>query len=175
MYYRLRGSGHKNKNNGKHNADDYYLSDFANTLNRLYNEIGLNPEITSLNGFEFGVNIKLPFNPNSFLSNIILHKSNSGYWTDEKRNYKIYRYKNYSIKFYNKSELTKDEMYHSDNILRVEVRVEKMKHVKKIMTYTKLSDLLDAELWKQFEKMLIEVIEDCLIIDFTEDGNKSVN
>lgn len=168
-FYRLRGSGHKNKNDGKHNADDYFFSDFKNTLNRLFEEIGLNSDITPLNGFEFGVNLKLAFNPNKFLKSIILYKSNSGSWSDEKRIYKKFEYKNYTVKFYYKSEITDEEPYHSENILRIEVSVHKMKHLKDIMTYTKLSDLLDAELWEQFERILIETIQDCLIIDFTND------
>jgi len=55
----INGSLHKFSNGGVHNADDYFLSDFKNTLNQLFDEIGLNPEITPVNGFEFGVNIKL--------------------------------------------------------------------------------------------------------------------
>ena len=168
-FYRVRGSVHKNKNKGVHNADDYFLSDFKNTLNQLYEQTGLNPETTPLNGFEFGVNIKLPINPNNALKCIILHKTNTGSWKDEKHNYKVFGYDNYSDKFYNKSELTETEPYHSENILRIEVNIDKMKHIADIMTYQKLSDLLDAELWKLFEKILIETIQDCLIIDFTDD------
>ena len=168
-FYRLRGSVHKYENDGKHNANDYFFSDFKNTLNRLFEEIGLNPEITPLNGFEFGVNLKLAFNPNKFLKSIILYKSNSGSWSDEKRIYKKFEYKNYTVKFYYKSEITDEEPYQSENILRIEVSVHKMKHLKDVMTYTKLADLLDAELWERFETILIETIQDCLIMDFSED------
>jgi len=167
-FYRVRGSVHKNKNKGLHNADDCFLSDLKNTLNQWYEEMGLNPETTPLNGFEFGVNIKLPMNPNEALKCIILHKTNTGSWKDEKRNYKVFGYDNYSNKFYNKSELTETEPYHSENILRIEVNIDKMKHIADVMTYQKLSDLLDSELWERFEKILIETIQDCLIIDFKD-------
>ena len=43
-----------------------------------------------------------------------------------------------------------------------------MKQLEGVMEYSKLSDLLDTELWKRFEKILIETIRDCLIIDFTD-------
>jgi hypothetical protein len=122
-----------------------------------------------LNGFEFGVNINLTINPNKVLQSVILHKSFSGNWKDEKHNYKEFKYKNYSVKFYNKSELANVESYRLENILRIEVSIHKMKHIKKIMPFTKLSDLLDADLWERFETLLIETIQDCLIIDFTDD------
>jgi len=166
-FYQVRGSVHKNKNKGLHNADDNFLSDLKNTFNRLFEETGLNPETTVLNCVEFGVNIKLPTNPNNTLKCIILHNCKTGNWND-KHNSKVFTYDNYSNKFYNKSELTKVEPYHSENILRVEVSIDKMKQLKDVMTYQKLSDLLDAELWVRFEMILIKTIEDCLIIDFTD-------
>lgn len=169
--YQVRGSFHKNKNKGQHNADDYFFSDFKNTLNQWHEETGLNPEITVLNKVEFGVNIKLPFNANKALQCIILHKTNTVDWMvdkSKKHNYKCVMYDNYSNKFYNKSEITDIEPYQSENILRIEVSIDKMKHLTEVMTYTKLSDLLDVELWKRFEIILIETIQDCLIIDFTD-------
>jgi len=166
--YRVRGSFHKYKNNGLHNADDYFLSDFKNTLNQLYEKMDLNPEITPLNAFEFGVNIKLPFNPTHALKCIILHKNNKGNW-NKKDNLKVFTYDNYSDKFYNKSELTEIEPFKSEYILRFEIHISRMTEIKRIMTYTKLSDLLDSELWERFEMILIKTINECLIIDFTDD------
>lgn len=167
-FYYVRGSLHKFNNNGIHNADDFTLSDFKNTLSQLSDKFGLNPETTVLNSFEFGVNIKLPPNPNNALKCIILHKTNTGRW-DKDRNGKVFGYDNYSYKVYDKSERTKIEPYQSENIFRFEVSIDKMKHIQKVMTYKKLSDLFDAELWERFEKILIETIQDCLIIDFTDD------
>jgi len=167
-FYYVRGSLHKYNNKGLHNADDFYLSDLKKSLNLLNEKTGLNPETTVLNGFEIGVNIKLQMNPNNALKCIILHKTNTGNW-EEKRDGKVFGYDNYTNKFYNKSARTKEEPYHSENILRIEVSIDKMKHISDVMTYQKLSDLLDVELWKRFEKILIETIQDCLIIDFTDD------
>ena len=166
-FYYVRGSLHKFNNNGLHNADDFYLSDLKNVLNQLSAEYGLNPETTVLNSFEFGVNIKLPTNQNNALKCIILHKTNTGSW-DKDRNGKVFGYDNYSNKFYNKSARTKIELYQLENIFRFEVSIDKMKHIADVMTYQKLSDLYDVELWERFEKILIETIQDCLIIDFTD-------
>ena len=162
----INGSLHKFSNAGEHNANDYFLSDFKNTLNQLFEEIGLNPEITPVNGFEFGVNIKLPNNPNEALQRLILHKFNSG---NNKRNYKEFGYKNYSFKIYNKSELTNIEPFQSGNILRVEVKVSRMEYVKNKFVYCKvLSDLLDVSVWESLEQILIETMNECLFIDLSE-------
>jgi len=164
--YVINGSLHKFSNGGEHNADDYFLSDFKKTLNQLFEEIGLNPEITPINGFEFGCNIKLPFNPNEALQRIILHKFNSG---NNKRNYKEFGYKNYSFKIYNKSELTNIEPFQSGNILRVEVKVSRMEYLKNKFVYCKvLSDLLEVSVWERLEQILIETINECLFIDLLE-------
>ena len=162
----INGSLHKFSNGGEHNADDYFLSDFKNTLNQLFDEIGLNPEITPVNGFEFGVNIKLPNNPNEALQRLILHKFNSG---NNKRNYKEFGYKNYSFKIYNKSELTNIEPFQSGNILRVEVKVSRMEYLKNKFIYCKvLADLLDVSVWEHLEQILIETIKECLFIDLSK-------
>ena len=164
--YVINGSLHKFSNGGDHNANDYCMSDFKNTLNQLFEEIGLNPEITPVNGMEFGVNIKLPTNPNNALQRLILHKSNSG---NSKRNYKEFEYQNYSFKIYNKSELTNIEPYQSGNILRVEVKVSRMEYLKNKFVYCKvLTDLLDVSVWERLESILIETMNECLFIDLTE-------
>lgn len=166
-FYSVRGSYHKYKNDGLHNADDYTLSDFKNTLNQLFDEFDLNPDIAPLNGFEFGVNIKLPTNPNIALNRLILHKTEIG---NRQKDYKEFEYTNHSFKFYNKSGLTKIEPYQSGNILRIEIRVEKMEFIRnqKHVYLTRISDLLDVAVWERLEQILIETINDCLIIDFSK-------
>lgn len=162
----VRGSLHKYFNNGEHNANDYSMSDFSETLKILYNEIELNPEITPVNGFEFGVNIIPPLNPNSVLNCIILHKTMAK--TKTENGYKEFVYNNYSFKIYNKSQLTKIEPYQSGDILRIEVSA-KMAHLKPKGVYSKvLSDFLSVDIWERLEKILIETVEECLIIDLTE-------
>jgi len=164
--YGVKGSLHKSSNGGLHNANDYLMSDFKNTLNRLYDNIELNADITPVNGFEFGVNIKLPFNPNHALNRIILYKSNPGTFD---KNYKEFKFTDHTIKIYNKSEFTKIEPFQSDYILRIEIKVTKMRYIKIQGIYCKvLSDLLDSSVWERLEQLLIEAIQDCLIIDFSD-------
>jgi hypothetical protein len=172
-FYSVRGSLHKYINDGLHNANDFYLSDLKNTLNMLSDEIGLNADICPLNGFEFGVNIKLSINPNNALKRLILHKSNQG---NNSKDYKEFDYKNHSFKFYNKSGLTKIEPYNSENILRIEVKVSKMPYIRKKGIYLKLlSDLLDVSVWERLEKILINTINECLFIDFSENEVKQLS
>jgi hypothetical protein len=171
--YSIRGSLHKFKNNGKHNADDYYMSDFRNTLNQLYTDIGLNADVTPVQGFEFGVNVKLPINPSKVLDCIILHKSRIAVRT---KNYIEFQYEQYSVKIYNKSKLTNIEPYNSENILRIEIRVNKMAYVReKGVHCTVLSDLLEIYSQKRMEQILIEAIQDCLFVDFTTKEIKSLS
>lgn len=163
--YGMNGSLHKSSNGGLHNANDYLMSSFKNTLNQLYDDIGLNADITAVNGFEFGVNVIMPINPNDALKRIILYKSNPGTFD---KNYKEFKYKDYTVKIYNKSEFTKIEPYQSDNILRIEIKVTKMRFIRIQGIHCKvLSDLLDSAVWERLEQLLIEAIQNCLIIDFS--------
>jgi len=161
----LNGSIHKFANKGLHNADDYFLSDFKSTLNNLYLSIGLNPDITMLNGFEFGVNIKLPFDPNIILESLILHKSCSGLTDKTGRRFE---YQNYTVKIYNKSYQCKIEPYKFENILRIEIKVIRMEYLKKHVHCKVLSDLLNVFVWEQFQILLVETINDCLIINLSK-------
>ncbi|MDD2284526.1 MAG: hypothetical protein PHQ11_03900 [Paludibacter sp.] len=171
--YNVRGSLHVFFNNGLHNANDYTFTDFADTLNQLYVELGINPRITPLNGFEFGINIKPIVPAKEIINKIILHKSNPGTY---KPGYKEFDYKNYTIKIYDKSALTKHEPYHIENILRIEVKVNKMIYIKKHGVYCHLlTDLLNIKTWEQLETILSKTINDLLFIDISEDEINQLN
>lgn len=167
--HNIRGSVHKFHNNGEHNANDYTLTDFADTLNQIYNEIGLNPDITVLTTLEFGVNIKLPITPDRALNRLVLHKSNIG---ESKKGYREFKYKEYILKIYDKSGI---EQIGGD-ILRIEIKVSKMRYIRdkqKVFVKT-LSDLLDFEIWSQLEDILINAVEDCLFIEMTDQEIKNL-
>ncbi len=164
----VSGSLHKFSNGGNHNANDYLFTDFLDTLNQLHTELNINPDITQINGFEFGVNIKLPTNPETVLNRLILYKSNSG--ANNSKSYKEFKFSDYSFKIYDKSALTKIEPYQSGDILRIEVNVNSMKYFKKkesSLHCNLLSDLLDVAVWERLENILINCIGDCLFIELT--------
>ena len=164
-FYTVRGSLHKYKNEGVHNADDFYLSDIKKVFDILKREIGLDSEITPLNYFEFGVNINIPFSTKRLLNSIILHKNSKG--TTDKQG-KCFDYERYALKIYTKSE--------TENLIRVELRVKKRMYLKQKnvdlirngFTLERWADLYDFNLWVELERILIEAVNDCLIMDFSD-------
>jgi len=168
-FYTIRGSLHKNKNNGIHNGDDFCLSELINVLNQLFNEVGLKPHTTVLNAFEFGVNIKLSFNPDILLDHIIWFKDAKVKRID---NYLEFKQQLVTLKIYNKSKQKGiPEPFKNEYILRIEIKINKRNFFKLESTtfYCKvLSDLLDITVLEQLEKLLIETFNKCIIVDFTE-------
>ena len=164
-FYSLKGSLHYFHNGGKHNADDFKYTDLLETIKQLYFELSINPDITPVNGFEFGVNIKLPTTPDRVLKCVILYGNNTG---QRKPGYLEFQFENYRLKIYNKSAIPKGNEYKDDNILRVEVAIKRMKHLKgkkmKVAIKT-MSDLLDLHVWERLEQILIDTFSECLIID----------
>ena len=158
----MTGSLHYFHNAGKHNADDLKFTDFMDVLKQLQYELSINPIITPVNGFEFGVNIKLPTTPDRVLKCIILYGNNVG---QRKPGYLEFPFENYRLKVYNKSAIPRGNEFQNDNLLRVEVAIKRMKHLKGKVYIKRLSDLLDLHVWKRLEQILIETFSECLIID----------
>lgn len=158
----MKGSLHYFHNAGKHNADDLKFTDFMDVLKQLQYELSINPIITPVNGFEFGVNIKLPTTPDRVLKCIILYGNNVG---QRKPGYLEFPFENYRLKVYNKSAIPRGNEFQNDNLLRVEVAIKRMKHLKGKVYIKRLSDLLDLHVWERLEQILIETFSECLIID----------
>lgn len=158
----MTGSLHYFHNAGKHNADDLKFTDFMDVLKQLQYELSINPIITPVNGFEFGVNVKLPTAPDRVLKCIILYGNNVG---QRKPGYLEFPFDNYRLKVYNKSAIPRGNEFKNDNLLRVEVAIKRMKHLKGKVFIKRLSDLLDLHVWKRLEQILIEAFSECLIID----------
>lgn len=169
-FYKARGSLHKYKNNGLHNADNFYLSELINVLNQLFHEIGLRPHLTTINAFEFGVDINLKFDPDFVLDHIIWFKDAI---VNRKDNYLEFKQQYVTLKIYNKSkEKGVPEPFKSENILRIEIKINKREFFKLESTtfYCKvLTDLLDITVLEQLEKLLIESFKKCIIFDFTKE------
>ena len=70
----LHGSLHKYANGGLHNADSFRLSDLCRVLTELKEVYGINSDITRLYSVEFGVNLKLPYDPQRILKAIRMYK-----------------------------------------------------------------------------------------------------
>lgn len=163
--YTMSGSLHYFHNGGRHNANDMKFTDLQEVIKQLNFELSINPDITPIQRFEFGVNIKLPTTPDRVLECVILYGNNIG---QRKPGSLVFPFQNYRLKIYNKSVIPKGNEFKDDNILRVEVKIIKMKHLKgkkmKVAIKT-MSDLLDLHVWERLEQILIETFEECLIID----------
>ena len=118
--YTMSGSLHYFHNGGKHNANDMKFTDLQEVIKQLNFELSINPDITPVNGFEFGVNIKLPTTPDRVLKCVILYGNNTG---QRKPGYLEFQFENYRLKIYNKSAIPKGNEYKDDNILRIEERL----------------------------------------------------
>lgn len=70
----LHGSLHKYANGGVHNADSFRLFDLRRVFTEFKEVYGIDPNITRLQNVEFGVNIKLPYDPRRVLKAIRTYK-----------------------------------------------------------------------------------------------------
>ena len=63
----LRGSFHKYKNNGVHNADTFTYLDFVFTVMEFCKKYEINPELATIHKLEFGVNLIVPNTPKYYI------------------------------------------------------------------------------------------------------------
>lgn len=160
-YCRIDGSLHKYKNDGEHNTDDFDYYDLEKVLSDLYNEVGINPETAIIQNIEVGVNLRLGYNPLQFTESIIKRKT---HYPEQNSIGAIFRHSQYSIKIYSKSK--QEKKYAKDNILRLEIRFEKMIEArKKLGKIETLDDLLNPLFWIYSGRCISEVLNDIDIID----------
>lgn len=149
--YTVNGSLHKFHNHGKDNADDYRYTDLEETIRRLGDELAINPDITRITQVEFGVNIILP-DVGGVIESAILFGNSTGEMNAKGR---FFEFQNYGMKIYKKK----------DNVLRVEVRIKKMMHLKQKNIYIgTLSDLLNESILNALKTALIDTFSDCMMI-----------
>lgn len=136
--FELKGSLHKYYNYGLHNYNQYTFNKLVQTINGLTNVIGISANDLELHGLEIGVNIPLPFAPTLLLKNLVSY-GNKGFALIDKKQAKLglqCALSQYTLKIYNKGLQSKTK----DNILRFEVKVNKMAVLEKYGLKT-LSDL----------------------------------
>lgn len=161
--FTMDGSLHRYHNKGKGNADDYRFTDLKETMKRLYNELEINPEITRISRVEFGVNIILPINAEIVTDSVILFRNDSG---ESKTIGRFFEFADYEFKIYRKDA----------NILRVEVKVKNLRHLKQKKVYVRtLDDLLNENVLNGLKKILIQTFEDCMIINVPENVVSKLN
>lgn len=159
----LRGSLHKYANAGIHNADSFRMSDLCRVFAQLQELYSINPDIVRLNSVEFGVNIKLPYDPCRILKAIRMYKgkvfvpmNNLGF---------IYESNLYKIKIYDKGRQCHIPGF--KNVLRIEIKATNSYLKRNHIYVPMLGDLLNIEVWEKFEALLLEIMEDIVIVEAT--------
>ena len=166
-YVSLKGSIHKYHNEGKHNFNDFYVSDVLNVLKNLHQEFDINPRTNRINNLEFGVNISVPFDVDKFLLNLILH--NGKYFSVEREKNKTYyqfKHTNHIVKFYNKGKHYRNRYPIHGEILRFEIKVIRMEYLySKGVEIEFLADLLNTSLYYKLGQILRNTYNEILIYD----------
>lgn len=111
---------------------------------------------------EFGVNVRLP-DPNGTTDSVILFGSNTG---EVNKLGRYFEFSNYVFKVYRKD----------DDVLRVEVKVKRLQHLKqKGILIRTLSDLLNESVLNGLKRVLLDTFTGCMIIHVPEKSQKELN
>lgn len=172
-YCNVRGSLIKYFTKGETNAIDYGFSDFITTCEQLQKDLHINPTTSILRGFEFGVNITLPFYCSIVFECIKSYKQYPYNNYVEKRQILgiVFKLQHYSIKIYDKGL---QETGKKSQLLRFEIVVNKMLWVnrkKKLeenrlqLDIKTLADLQSKEVWAELSKELIIVWDKIVFVD----------
>ncbi len=162
--YHLRGSIHKFKNDGLHNADLFTYQDFVSALKKLELELEIYSKDLYVIKFEIGVNVPLGYpvyeciNTVAFINNKMPIKTTYNM---------LVTYQQYSIKVYSKSR--QYTMFKTDNILRIEIAYDrKVKLTKDICKIEKLDELLNPFIWKKMADVLRGLVTKFVFFDYSE-------
>jgi len=157
----LQGSLHKHFTNGV-NYNDFTMEEIQSTLAKLTREFGVDLSRSKLHNLEYGVNVKLPFNPKRIIDNLINHKGETfeRMYGQAKRTGKQSEKQQYKIKIYNKGA----QCHLSDYLLRVEIKVTKMKYLE-VHGISTLADLLDQAKMKGLMDDLTNTFKESLMYD----------
>lgn len=157
----VRGSVHKYANRGTHNADRFRMSDLCRVFTELREVYSINPDITRLYSVEFGVNIRLPYDPRRVLNAIRMYKGFK--FVPMGRIGLNYTADSYKIKIYDKGRQCGVPGF--DNVLRIEVQATNTYLKKQCIHVPVLGDLLSAGIWERFEALLLEMIDNTVIVE----------
>jgi hypothetical protein len=127
----VRGSIAKYYAKGETNAFDFTLSKLNEAIISLHRIFNIDPTKAKLQGFEYGLNIKIPIDPKKFLRGLIAYKSRGFSIMNSKDSSigRIIDYKKFrALKVYNKSKQDKEA---PDHLIRIEEKFYRMSPVSK--------------------------------------------
>ena len=166
----LRGSIHKFKNEGRHNADCFTYQDFRLALIKLNEELGINSSDLEIMRFEIGVNVPLSYPPWQCINTI---SEIQNVMPTKKRNSLLVEYEQYAIKVYSKSKQYKE--FKDQNILRIEIAyLKKQKLTQDLGKLSTLDELLSQSIWLKIADILRRLVAKFVFFDYTEMKNKKL-
>jgi hypothetical protein len=167
QYLNIAGSLHKYYNgitcNVLHNWNDFTYKDLIITVNDICNRFNLSADQCKLQNIEIGLNIDPGYPVDKVLRSVINHKGDMFTWDKVRdKNVRICPHTRYKVKIYNKGL----QYGLQENILRFEVAVTRMVHLKKY-GISKLSDITNYSTVKPLGVLLLSSYDDILLYDYT--------
>ena len=164
----IRGSIHKFKNEGLHNADLFTYQDFYVVVSKLVTELKIAIEDLDIIRFEIGVNIPLSRPTHEYLN--CISEVNNLIPTVKNKKKVLLKYIQYNVKIYSKSNIC--EEFKNENIIRVEIAYKKKQKITQdIWKLYTLKDLLDVNMWTKISNILEKLIRNITFFDFSEMKN----
>lgn len=158
--FNINGSLHKFHNFGEHNAGAYTMPELQNTISGLANVLGIDPASVALHGLEIGVNVPLPYSPQTVIKNLVSYKGCRFIANGRNSNHKgvICELAQYSLKVYDKGKQAEK----AGNILRIEIAISKMQ---KLISYgiTSLADLQNPNKVFPLVSLLLDAWEQTMV------------
>ncbi|MCT4587485.1 MAG: hypothetical protein N4A71_06655 [Carboxylicivirga sp.] len=150
--------------NNKENLDRF---SFKKALDKIEFLFGIEAKDLKLQNLEFGVCSNIGgINPAFFLANSVIDYKTT---TKEIRTHGgkgytvLFPLNNYVVKLYDKGKQCNSDL----NLLRYEIRVKKMTHIKKLKIVT-LQDINDDDKWESLQKLLLKTFDNILICTINE-------
>ncbi len=170
-YLTVKGSLHKYKNKGRHNADNFSIVQLHEVIDDINKKFDLDIQNQPIRNIEIGVNVVSPTLVRPLLNGLIHFKGKP--FLDmplaNGQGKKVFL-QHYQLKVYDKGAQYR-KMGFSERLLRFEIKVKKMVMLKKIPIKT-LSDVCAQSGLKACLDLLIKKWEELFLIDNTIDKNK---
>ena len=170
----IKGSMHKYFNSGAHNYNDFTINSFIEVVNDLQRKFNIDPKDCIIRNLEIGLNITPPIDTTQFLDNCFLHSTMPFEYGMDRPDakYKQVKHIQFYVKLYNKGLQYKNEFELDTEILRFELKYNKMKTINDLGIFT-LQDLKEFD-FTNFKRLLFEQWNKILYYDNTIKSNREI-
>lgn len=161
MYNSITGIKAPKPNGNGYNGNQFYWHEIEFALENLIGLFVVSPEQMQIQQIEYGVNLITPFNPQDFISGLLMHRGKPF----EFRYNEYYAqavHDEYILKIYNKG----NQYQTSLNTLRIEIKVRKMRYQKSDVGIQTVADIALERLTEAF-KLLARHLQYIIYFDNT--------